>query len=283
MQERIHRGKNETAFFFMDSPERELISRLDLEMLVGGVAEKDDLDVFHSFRSDPFFRLYYVVSGNVGLVFTDGSYTLEPGMMYLVPVNRPFRYSASGKFTHYWLHFRSSRLEKVRYFQRLIGLPAPPETETLMKEFLRCAEIGDGAEALIEADLVLRRLLMPFLVEMPESDYEQGTDIGRYSHVIEYIDLNLEKNLIVTDLAKIAGMNYNDFSADFHRTFGVTPKQYICRQRIDRAKTLLLGSTLTIKQISDQVGYGNEFFFHRLFKKYTGQTPGYFRDNNMLG
>ncbi|WP_288593786.1 AraC family transcriptional regulator [uncultured Victivallis sp.] len=283
MERQRHWGKDEIAFFFADSPERELISRLDLDVLVSGMATKDDLDVFHPFRSDPYFRFYYVVDGNVSLVLADGSYLLEPGMVYLIPADRPFRYSAAGKFTHYWLHFRSSRLEKVDYFRRLIGLKAPPDTEALMRDLLRCAEIGDGAEALIGADVILRRLLTPFLTAMPKSDYEQGVNIGRYSTVLEYIDRNLEKNLIVTQLAVIAGMNYNNFSADFHRTFGITPKQYICNHRIERAKALLLGSDLTIKQVSARVGYDNEFFFYRLFKKYTGQTPKYFRNNNMLG
>lgn len=283
MRELRYRVKDEVAFFFADSPERELVNHLDLNVLVCGMAAKDDLDVIHPFRADPYFRFYYVVDGNVSLVFADGNYLLEPGMVYLIPVDRPFRYSAAGKFTHYWLHFRSSRLEKVDSFRRLTGLKASPDTEALMKELLDCAETGDGVEALIGADIILRRLLTPFLAAMPKSDYEQVMKIGRYSTVLEYIDRNLEKNLIVTGLAAIAGMNYNDFSADFHRTFGVSPKQYICKHRIEKAKALLLGSDLTVKQVSAQVGYDNEFFFYRLFKKYTGQTPKHFRENNMLG
>ena len=45
MERQRHWGKDEIAFFFADSPERELISRLDLDVLVSGMATKDDLDV----------------------------------------------------------------------------------------------------------------------------------------------------------------------------------------------------------------------------------------------
>ena len=78
-------------------------------------------------------------------------------------------------------------------------------------------------------------------------------------------------------------MRPNDFSADFRRAFGVPPKQYICQRRMGIAKTLLLSSNLSVKQISIKVGYDNEFFFSRLFKKYTGHSPSNFRDRSKFG
>jgi AraC-like DNA-binding protein len=275
--------KNEKAYFLVDSPERDLISHLDLQILVGGVATKDDLDTFHPFRADPYFRLYYVIDGEVDLLFADGSYALRPGRMYLIPVNQPFRYVSPNNFTHYWVHFCSSQLESVGYFQQLIDCEALPDAEALMRNFVRHAEIGEGVEVLMETDILLRRLLTPFLASMSTDDYERVRNLGPYYHVIDYINRNAAKPLVVTELAAIAGMNYNGFSAGFHCAFGVSPKQYICKRRINMAKTLLLTSDMTIKQISSQVGYDNEFFFYRLFKKYTGQTPKYYRNHNVLG
>lgn len=283
MKRRAHVAPSEKAFFFADGPQRELISHLDLTLLVGGVATKDDLDIVHSFRADPYFRFYYVVDGEISLAFADHQYHLQPGRMYIIPVNQPFRYVSPSNFTHYWLHFCSSQLEKIGYFQRVQELEAPAETQSLMQEFIRLAELGEGVDILMSADIILRRLLTSFLRSMPENDYEQARNVGRYSHVVEYINRNIARDLVVTDLAIMAGMNYRDFSADFHRTFRVTPKQYICNRRIDVAKTLLLNSDMTIKQISNETGYDNEFFFYRLFKKYTGQTPTYFRNHNTLG
>lgn len=275
--------KNEKAFFFADSPMRELINHLDLNILVGGVATKDNHYIIHPFSADPFFRFYYVVNGKVNLIFSDGKCSLKPGMMYLIPANQPFRYSVASNFTHYWLHFCSSQLEKISHFQHVAELKAPAGMDSQMKNLIRYAKIGDGVEALLGADVILRNILLLFLVSMPKGDFEKINKLGQYSHVIEYINRNVKKNLMVKDLAKIAGMNYNDFSAGFHSTFGITPKQYICKRRIDIAKNLLLSSDMNIKQVSEYVGYDNEFFFYRLFKKYTRQTPKYYRNNNYMG
>ncbi len=283
MKRRVHLTNSEKAFFFADDSQRELISRLDLKLLVGGVATKDDLDVIHSFRADPYFRFYYVLDGQVSLAFADQNYQLQPGRVYIIPTNRPFRYVAPSNFTHYWLHFCSSQLEKLDYFQHVREELAVEDTCTLMQEFIRLAECGEGVDVLMNADIILRRLLLPFMRKMPENDYEQARKIGKYSHIIDYINRNIARDIAVTDLAAMLRMNYRDFSADFHRTFRITPKQYICNRRIDTAKALLLNTDMTIKQISSETGYDNEFFFYRLFKKYTGQTPTYFRHNNILG
>lgn len=274
----------ELAYFFPDTQEREIVNHLDLNILVTGVAEaKNDLEQIHPFRADPFYRIYYATAGEVELIYASGSFTLRSGYVYLMPASQPFRYISKSGFSHYWLHFCSSHLEKIPHFQNLLELPAPKETERLMQDFLRLAEAGKGIKNLMEADIILRRLLIPFLETMPEGDYEQVNRLYRFSLVIKYIDRHIAEDLTVPYLASMLRMNRNDFSAEFHRAFGIPPKQYICQRRIGRAKVLLLSSTLSIKQIGEQVGYDNEFFFYRLFRKYSGVTPSWFRHNSNLG
>jgi len=284
MAARTYITEKEKAFFFADGPARELINRLDLNILVGGLATgKADLDIVHSFRADPYFRFYYIVDGGVDVFFADGKYSLKPGYMYLMPVLQPFCYGASSGFSHYWLHFCSAQLEKIDFFQHLIEQQAPANTESLMQEFLRCAEDGTGIDALMQADIVLRKLLVPFLRIVPDDAYQQIKKRDGYAYLIEYINRNLAGALTIPVLARMVGKNRNDFTADFHQAFGISPKQYICARRIGQAKILLLNSKLTIKQISCGVGYENEFFFYRIFKKYTGQTPTEFRSSSNLG
>lgn len=279
-----HLTKNETAYYFTDEgAERELISHLDLNILAVGIAtRKADLDVIHPFRSDPFFRLYYIVEETVDLIFADSRHTLHPGHMYLIPALQPFRYSKSEGFTHYWIHFCSSQLEKLHFSQYPLECLALDDVTNLMRSLLAFGETGSGIKALCHADIILRKLLIPFLELIPEHDYQKIKAIGAYQHVIEYINRNLTSKLSIPKLAMLVGMNRNKFSADFHRVFGIPPKQYICNRRIGQAKIMLLNTDLSIKEIGYAIGYDNEFFFSRLFKKYTGMSPSVFRNKANL-
>ena len=280
----MQQESSELAFFLAEDSYAKMVRQLDLRILVGGVARnKDDLDVLHPFAADSFFRFYHVTGGTVDLLFADGRYTLRPGHMYLIPASQPFRYLSPCNFTHYWMHFCSSQLENIEFFQFLRELEAPPDTESQMRDFLHFAEAGSGLRTAMETDLILRRLLLPFLESISPEGFEHLHEQNRFYSVIEYINRNVVAPLSISKLAAIAGMRPNDFSADFRRAFGVPPKQYICQRRMGIAKTLLLSSNLSVKQISIKVGYDNEFFFSRLFKKYTGHSPSNFRDRSKFG
>ena len=70
--------------------------------------------------------------------------------------------------------------------------------------------------------------------------------------------------------------------AKFRRTFkahtGLTPGQFHLQLRISRAKDLLTGTDLPVKQIALQLGFDSPYYFSRIFKKKTGHPPQEWRD-----
>lgn len=71
--------------------------------------------------------------------------------------------------------------------------------------------------------------------------------------------------------------NYDSLRHRFLKTFGCSPRDMAIRVRISRAKSLLLDSSLTIKEIAAAVGYGRQHEFSRAFHRATGMTPSAFR------
>lgn len=66
----------------------------------------------------------------------------------------------------------------------------------------------------------------------------------------------------------------------FAQQFNITPLKYIISLRISKAKNLLLSNPgLTIKQVGEVVGYSEQGYFSRIFKKYVGMIPFEFREN----
>ena len=103
----------------------------------------------------------------------------------------------------------------------------------------------------------------------------------RINTVFQYIDDNLDKELSLETIAKIAF--YSPFH--FHRVFKMitneTLNNYITRRRIEKAAALLLHKKeLTISDLVTQFGFNSISAFTRAFKNYYGESPTSFRKSN---
>ena len=95
--------------------------------------------------------------------------------------------------------------------------------------------------------------------------------------VENYIKLNLKKELNITELSVLAGMNTSKFKKSFKQLYGTTVFKYITSLRIEKAKTLIQQKSYTISQASYEVGYKNAQHFTVAFKKKLGYLPSEFK------
>ena len=276
-------GKEE-LYFFQDDADNRFIGTLDLELLVCGHADrKTDLEQFHPFRIDPFFRVYHPQQGSLRVMDSNGVIRIQPGKCYIFPAGVPFRMISEGGFTHDWLHFKSALLERQPGFRRILSIPVNSEMETSWREFLMIGQSEKTFENVFRAHLILRRILLPFLM-LPETSLRKTAENSeRFDEVLRYIGTHYMDFLQTPDLARMMHMNRNNFSMAFRKEFGVSPKEHLTNTRIENAKKLLLTTDLTIKEIALQCGFRDDFFFYRIFKKYIGQTPVQYRENMYLG
>lgn len=78
-------------------------------------------------------------------------------------------------------------------------------------------------------------------------------------------------------LAKSLGISPVQLSKKFKTAYGITPIQYLTSLRLERAKTLLMETRLTLEQISECCGYQSGFYLNRVFLKHERITPSQFR------
>ena len=67
------------------------------------------------------------------------------------------------------------------------------------------------------------------------------------------------------------------FAKAFKTATGLPPHQFIIRERIERAKSLLKASRTPVSEVAALVGYQTPSRFSQLFKRQVGVTPGLFR------
>ena len=129
----------------------------------------------------------------------------------------------------------------------------------------------------IFADLHLKELLIRLLQSqyLQQITVESNTDStqSRMHYVLNYIKEHLTERIAVDALSRKAYLSRNIFFKWFREQFGITPLEYINRERFKMAKQLLGFSNSNIQQVSDRCGFTDVNYFIRVFKKTEGITP----------
>jgi AraC-like DNA-binding protein len=94
---------------------------------------------------------------------------------------------------------------------------------------------------------------------------------------IKYIHHNLQKNILIQDLAKISNMSQSTFKRHFKRSIGVTCNDYMKILRFHISKQLLRHTQLQIGEIAHLTGFCDASHFGRLFKSMTDESPREYR------
>jgi AraC-like DNA-binding protein len=148
----------------------------------------------------------------------------------------------------------------------------------LINKLIRVCSGGDGSKN-IYADLSLKELLIRILQSQHlqlAADSKAGNS-SRLHFVLQYIHEHLTERIPVNLLSRKAYLSRNIFFKWFREQFGITPLEYITRERIKLARQLLSDKKNTVSQVSLLCGFGDVNYFVRAFKKSEGLTPGAYR------
>lgn len=143
-------------------------------------------------------------------------------------------------------------------------------SESIVQLFLR----GDRNEAQIR--LLARAMIMELLRTFGPGE-PQRVPPPALRKALAHIDATLAHPLTVEELARLAERSKSGITGLFRAYCGASPVQWINRRRMDRARELLATSGLPVGEIGAAVGIEDPFYFSRLFKKMTGQSPMAYR------
>lgn len=106
-----------------------------------------------------------------------------------------------------------------------------------------------------------------------------NTTVSRIGKAILYIEDNLEKKLLLEDIAQKAHFSPFHFHRLFSVVVGETLNNFITRKRIERAASHLMNKkNVPVTEVADRIGFTSLSSFSRAFKKFYGMSPIEFRD-----
>ena len=94
---------------------------------------------------------------------------------------------------------------------------------------------------------------------------------------LHYIAANFTQKLTLQHVAREVGISPNHFSAVFHRTVGVSFRDYLSQLRVEESKRLLLYTDYSLADIAAAMGFPDQSNFSKVFKRITGISPGKYR------
>jgi AraC family transcriptional regulator len=101
----------------------------------------------------------------------------------------------------------------------------------------------------------------------------------RLRRACDWIEANLASDIIITDIARAAGMSISALNRTFRTEFAMSTFQYVRSRRVEKAKKLLTNRRLSIIEVGTEVGYPNSQHFATMFRELTSTTPTSFRAN----
>jgi AraC-like DNA-binding protein len=108
----------------------------------------------------------------------------------------------------------------------------------------------------------------------------QKSDQNTISRAKLIMHEKINQNIDLNGLAASLGVGYSKFRIDFKSQTGFAPLQYFLLLKIAKAKTLLLNTNMSTKEIAFELGFESDLYFRRLFKKKENVTPNKFRRQN---
>lgn len=108
-----------------------------------------------------------------------------------------------------------------------------------------------------------------------ERDEREKQDI--VGTVKRYVREHIQEDIYIADIAGQVYMNEQYLMRTFKKTTGISILEFITNERLWLARELLANTDYPVKQVADNVGYGNYSYFIKLFKRNTGMTPQAYR------
>jgi AraC-like DNA-binding protein len=215
---------------------------------------------------------------------------VKSGDLVIMPAKTSFTFTATqsdfknntGKI--YWLNFKGDLADN--FTERLLmkmddGLAQIGNVDEVIRDFdnlLALGSRGYTATNVIHAVHVLQQALSFLALQLRLTDFNNSSkfDIDAVERLMRN---NLHQELSLDTLAHYSQLSKFHFSKKFKELTDTSPIQHFINMKIQRACFQLDNSSQTIKEIGESLGYGDPYYFSRLFKKSVGMSPKQYRDS----
>ncbi|MDU4960837.1 MAG: AraC family transcriptional regulator [Sporomusaceae bacterium] len=228
----------------------------------------------------PVSGLIFPLKGQARMVFDGVAYEMAPGRVFHGGPNIALDREVVGDaawncmIVHYRVDdaARGDFPEAFSHYQLDSG--SSPRVNELLQR-LHTVSVAPGNLAALQTKSLFFSVLDEILT--CAGSRHHGHDRQLAEHAADYITRHYMEPLTVAELARQYGLNSKQFAYLFQKHNGIAPLEYLIEYRMRRARQLLRTTAGPIAEIAACVGYGDPYYFSKLFKKRTGYCPSALR------
>lgn len=242
------------------------------------------------------FECIYVIAGTEYVSIHQQNYELNKGDFIMIPPEFHHTVAAKTKLTYFCFHFdiddphlKIQLIQNLSYYNSSTSVLCQKLTPHLneLDSLVNQAPFNFDTKMIIQVELSkILQILYDMTQDESLAQSSTNTEYARImadfmtnsltNHTLEFIKNGITttdtKGLVAQAIREVGISNGYGFRV-FKQIYGVSPREYLSKIKINEAKKLLMKPQYTVTDISDALGYKNLTNFSRQFKRWTGLSP----------
>lgn len=219
------------------------------------------------------YVLLLTLSGQGNLDVDGKHYVLNTGDYFIFNTEQTFYYETSSKHWHFWwFEFQpDQQTENYTTSMQPHTIQLDEYLDFLCKEALHALKLNEQT---------ISSSLLGSLICLLESKKKKQLLSQQNMDLFQKADSYFRESLstaTVTECAKLLGTSETTLRETFLQLLGYGPGSYLLQLKVDQAKYLLNTEHYSILDISEKLGYSDQFSFSKRFKIETGMSPTRYR------
>ena len=222
---------------------------------------------FYEVKERPYAALSFRVSGSGTFEVQNKKFVTKPGDVLFIPADTSYKveYSVSESIVVHLRHCNYYEAENICFENRsVINVMFQSMMETWNKEHSVNQAKSD----------------MYAILEKIAKDKKISIENSAFANCVRYIESNFcDPSLDIMKVCEIGFISSSSLQRFFLQYFGMSPKQYLIKLRMNKALTFLVENELSVKETAFSCGFSDEKYFSRAFKKHFGYSPSQLRNH----
>lgn len=233
--------------------------------------------------NNEMFIFEYILSGSGYIEVNGETYKVSADDVYIIEPGQDHTYYSNPKnpFKKIWINFYSDIFKEIFKSFNLSNKIVFKNTETLelFEEIQNCKKISNFSDDICyDIAPILFRILCKLA-----ADNNKLNNISKTAKLTKrHIDESIYTNTTIEDIAISLNLSKTHIIREFSKSYGISPYNYLIKQKIAIAKKMLLLKNMNISEISNQLGFEDSNYFSKLFKKKTGISPLQYRKSKII-
>lgn len=218
-------------------------------------------DGFFCVKPRPYAALACRLAGRSEFVFSDKRISAKEGDVTYIPAGMPYEVHSTGSEIVV-IHMRDSNYSEAELFRS----ENPARLRAMFFQLLECFEQQKSVHQ--------PKALVYGILACMENEQKSAAVGSPFEKCLNYMETHFcDPNMEIGEACAAGFISQSGLQRAFHKRFGMSPKEYLGKLRMNKAMQLLLEGERSVKQIAFDCGFSDEKFFSRSFKQKYGFSP----------